>query len=181
MARRRMQQAFQAAKELTSNYSDTPVMPVDVDPQITLSRNTQIQPFFIAFEEDTVIALMSGSGRVQLRDSNVNSWALVPGDHVYVPAGTPHRLVPHEESVLIRYISNEPAFRAAIFACDNCGHELSRLEWEQNLEVDAVAIYSEVARQFNADAEKRACTICGSVAPEVSHEALGWPTPALAP
>jgi len=170
-----MLQAFQAAKEI-GNYADVPVMPVDVDPQITLSRNTEKQPFFIVFEEDTVIALMSGTAIVRLRDTNVNSWSMIPGDHVYVPAGTPHLLEPIEESVLLRYIGNEPAYRAAVFACESCGTELHRLEWRQDLEVDAVAIYTEVARRFNADNHARLCSVCGSTAAEISFERLGWPT-----
>lgn len=179
MARRRMLQAFQAAKDL-GNYADVPVMPIDVDPQITLSRNTQKQPFFIAFEEDTVIALMSGSATVHLRDSNVNSWSMIAGDHVYMPAGTPHLLEPIEESVLIRYIGNEPAYRAAVFACESCGEELHRLEWRQHLEVDATAIYAEVARRFNGDPAIRTCARCGMTAAQISLERLGWPTEALA-
>lgn len=174
MARRRMLQVFQAAKEV-GNYTDMPVMPVDVDPQITLSRNSERQPFFITFEEDTVIALMSGAATVRLRESNVNSWSMVPGDHVYVPAGTPHLFEPVEESVLIRYIGNEPAYRAAVFACETCGEELHRLEWRQDLEVEAVAIYSEVARRFNEDSAIRTCRACGATAAEISRERLGWP------
>lgn len=175
MARRRMLQAFQAAKGL-GNYADMPVMPIDVDPQITLSRNSEKQPFFIVFEEDTVIALMSGSATVRLRESNVNSWSMIAGDHVYVPAGTPHLLEPNEESVLLRYIGNEPAYRAAVFACEKCGEELHRLEWQQNLEVEAVAIYSEVARRFNEDSTIRTCRTCGTTAAEISMERLGWPS-----
>lgn len=175
MARRRMLQAFQAAKDI-GNYADMPVMPVDVDPQITLSRNSEKQPFFIAFEEDTVIALMSGSATVRIRDSNVNSWSMIPGDHVYVPAGTPHLLEPKEESVLLRYIGNEPAYRAAVFACDRCGLELHRLEWQQDLEVEAVAIYAEVARRFNEDSTVRTCRSCGTTAAEILIERLGWPS-----
>lgn len=179
MVRRRMVQAFQAAKGI-GNYADVPVMPIDVDPQITLSRNSEKQPFFLAFEEDTVIALMSGSATVRLRDTNVNSWSMIPGDHVYIPSGTPHLLDPAEESVLIRYIGNEPAYRAAVFACERCGEELHRLEWQQDLEVEAVAIYSEVARRFNEDIAARTCPVCGTTAAEVSLERLGWPTEVLA-
>ncbi len=173
MARRRMLQAFDAAKEI-GNYADVPVMPVDVDPQITLSRNTETQPFYLAFAEDTVIALMSGRARVRLRDTNVNYWPMIPGDHVYVPAGTPHRLEPEEESVLIRFIGNDPAYRAAVFACEQCGGELDRLEWQQDLEVEATAIYAELARRFNEDLEHRTCSTCGTVAEEISLERLGW-------
>lgn len=173
MVRRRMLQAFDAAKVI-GNYADVPVMPVDVDPQITLARNTERQPFYIAFQEDTVIALMSGRATVRLRDTNVNFWPMIPGDHVYLPAGTPHRFEPSEESVVIRYIGNDPAYRAAVFACETCSAELDRLEWKQDLDVDAIAIYTEVARRFNADLEHRACANCGTVAEEISVERLGW-------
>ena len=173
MARRRMLQTFEAAKDV-GNYADVPVMPVDVDPQITISRNWERQPFFLAFEEDTVIALMSGSAIVRLRDTNVTYWPVIPGDHVYVPAGTPHRLEPNEESVLIRFIGNDPAYRAAIFACERCGEELHRLEWKQDLEVEAVAIYAEVVQRFNDDETARTCRTCGTVADLISLERLGW-------
>lgn len=173
MPRRRMLQAFDAAKNI-GNYADVPVMPIDVDPQITLARNTEKQPFYIAFEEDTIIALMSGRGVVRLRDTNVNSWPMIPGDHVYVPAGTPHRFEPTEESVVIRFIGNDPAYRAAVFACETCGNELDRLEWKQDLEVEATTIYAEVTRRFNADLDHRTCSTCGTVAEPVSLDRLGW-------
>ncbi|KRA24912.1 hypothetical protein ASD65_11090 [Microbacterium sp. Root61] len=168
-----MLQTFEAAKEV-GNYADVPVMPADVDPQITISRNWVTQPFYIAFEEDTVLALMSGSANVRLRDTNVKYWPVIPGDHVYVPAGTPHRLEPDGESVLIRFIGNDPAYRAAIFACERCDAELDRLEWEQDLDVEAVAIYAEIVRRFNEDLPKRTCPTCGTVADEISLEQLGW-------
>lgn len=179
MARRRMVQAFQTAKTL-ANYADVAVMPVDVDPQIILSRNTVRQPFYLAFEEDTVIAQMSGTGAVRLRESNVLSWSLMQGDHVYIPAGTPHRIEPAEEGVLIRYVGNDPAYRAAIFACENCGEELDRLEWRQDLEVDSIALYSEICRRFNEDLAARTCDRCGEVADVVSFDRLGWTTEAVA-
>jgi len=179
MARRRMLQAFEAAKGI-GNYADVPVMPIDVDPQITLARNTERQPFYLAFEEDTVLALMSGRAVVRLRDTNVNYWPMIPGDHVYLPAGTPHRFEPAEESVAIRFIGNDPAYRAAVFACETCDGELDRLEWKQDLEVDAVAIYAEAARRFNEDIEHRTCATCGTRAEPISLERLGWVPEAVA-
>lgn len=179
MVRRRMLQAFEAAKTI-GNYADVPVMPVDVDPQIILSRNTERQPFYLVFEEDTVIAVMAGHGHVRLRDSNVNSWMVKPGDHIYVPGGTPHRLEPSEECVLVRFVGNEPRYRGAVFACDACGAEIDRLEWVQDLDSEAIALYAQLATNFNADLDRRTCARCGTVAEEISLERLGWVASSIA-
>lgn len=175
MARRRMLQALDAAATV-GNYADLAVLPADVDPQITVSRNSVDQPFFLAFEEDTVLAQMSGRCTVHLRQSNVLNYPMGQGDHVYMPAGTPHRITPDGEGVLIRYITNEAATRAALFACARCGNEIYRLEWQQEVADDAVAIYSEICRRFNDDVGRRTCSQCGEVANEVSLESLGWAT-----
>lgn len=173
MARRRMLHALDTAATV-GNYAELAALPADVDPQITVSRNWVDQPFFIAFEEDTVLAQMSGRSTVHLRQSNVLHYPLGQGDHVYMPAGTPHRIAPDGEGVLIRYVTNEPAARAAIFTCSRCANEIYRLEWQQELVDDAVAIYAEICRRFNDDLSHRTCSQCGEVAPEVSLEALGW-------
>jgi hypothetical protein len=173
MPRRRMLQAFDTAATV-GNYADLAVLPADVDPQITISRNSVDQPFFLAFEEDTVLAQISGHSVVHLRQSNVLNYSMGQGDHVYMPAGTPHRIVPDGEGVLIRYITNEPATRAALFACEECGTEIYRLEWQQEVADDSVPIYSEICRRFNDDEERRTCPECRSVAASVSLETLGW-------
>jgi hypothetical protein len=173
MPRRRMLQAFDAAAE-APNYADLAVLPADVDPQITVSRNSVDQPFYLAFEEDTVLAQMSGHSTIHLRESNVLNYPMAQGDHVYMPAGTPHRITPDKEGVLIRYITNEPALRAALFTCETCAAEIYRLEWTQALADDAVAIYAEICRRFNQTDERRTCAQCGAKAASVSLEALGW-------
>lgn len=177
MPRRRMLQALDAAAAV-GNYADLAVLPEDVDPQITVSRNWVDQPFYLAFEEDTVLAQMSGRCTVHLRESNVLNYPMAQGDHVYMPGGTPHRIRPDGEGVLIRYVTNEPALRAAMFVCEQCGAELYRLEWTQELVDDAVAIYAEICRRFNEDSSRRSCQHCGAIAAEVALDALGW-EPAL--
>jgi mannose-6-phosphate isomerase-like protein (cupin superfamily) len=173
MPRRRMLQPMEVAAK-APNYADVAVLPADVDPQITVSHNAVDQPFFLAFEEDTVLALMSGSSTVHLRDSNVLRYPLTQGDHVYMPGGTPHRIEVKDEGVLLRYVTNEPAIRAAIFACAECDGEVYRLEWRQDQSDDAVAIYAEVASRFNAEEVRRTCRTCGTVADDVPLERLGW-------
>lgn len=173
MPRRRMLQPMEVAAK-APNYADVAVLPADVDPQITVSHNAVDQPFYLAFEEDTVLALMSGRSVVHLRGSNVLNYPLAQGDHVYMPGGTPHRIEVREEGVLLRYVTNEPAIRAAIFTCAECDSEVYRLEWRQDQSDDAVAIYTEVATRFNEDEVRRTCRTCGTVAPQVSLEHMGW-------
>jgi 3-hydroxyanthranilate 3,4-dioxygenase len=168
-----MLQAFDAAAGV-GNYADLAVLPEDVDPQITVSRNWVDQPFHLAFEEDTVLAQLSGRCTVHLRGSNVLNYPMSQGDHVYMPAGTPHRITPENEGVLIRYITNGPAIRAAIFFCDGCEEEIYRLEWTQQPVDDATAIYAEICRRFNEQPTQRTCSQCGAVAPQVSLDSLGW-------
>jgi len=46
-----------------------------------------------ARERDTVLMVMSGEGRVEYEDASVNRHSYEVGDHIYVPAGVPHRIV----------------------------------------------------------------------------------------
>src|ERR1700684_4697589 len=94
MNRRRMLHPFKA--EL-GEYEDAAVLPVDTDPQLYLSRNRRPQPFHLICSKDNVLSLMSGGAHVHLRDSSVNRFRMDVGDHVYIPAGTPHRIVPAAE------------------------------------------------------------------------------------
>ena len=68
MNRRRMLHPF---KTEVGEYEDAAVLPVDTDPQLFLSRNRQPQPFHLVCAKDNVLALLSGSAQVQLRDSSV--------------------------------------------------------------------------------------------------------------
>jgi 3-hydroxyanthranilate 3,4-dioxygenase len=89
---------FDTFKEAPSrgNYDEFPMLELGIDPQVHLSRNTVPQPFFLICEQDTVLAQLSGEARVEFRNSSVNFFRMVLGDYVYVPAGTPHRILPKE-------------------------------------------------------------------------------------
>lgn len=177
MERRRMLHAFKAARE-TDNYSDTPVLPAHVDPQVHLSRNTVAQPFHLICGKDTVIAQLSGTAVLHLKDSSVNRFSMDVGDHVYVPAGTPHRLVPTEESVQLRYKPREAGLEGVAWYCPGCDRELHRVEWDTADTVSQRA-YHDSCVAFNNDETLRHCTGCGALhpcidlAPFASWQALG--------
>src|SRR4051812_24014843 len=102
MARKRMLNTFKEA-EAAGPYDEYPVLPADIDPQLHLSRNDRPQPFFLVCEKDTVLVQMAGRARVELRESSVLWWDVVPGDFLYIPGGTPHRILPDGVTVHYRY------------------------------------------------------------------------------
>ncbi|POM23165.1 3-hydroxyanthranilate 3,4-dioxygenase [Actinomadura rubteroloni] len=175
MTRRRMLHAFKAAAEI-GNYQDEAVLPADTDPQIYLSRNWLPQPFHLICEKDTVLSQLSGSAHVHLRDSSVNRFRMDVGDHVYVPAGTPHQIVPVEEGVTIRYQPLAAGRQGAAWYCPECGAELHRYEWQHDNDGSAVALYAEAVARFSADLDARTCGKCSAVHPEISLEPYGWTT-----
>lgn len=168
MKRRRMFQTFKAAVE-AGNYTDLPELPATVDPQLHLSRNSVPQPFFLVCGKDTVVAQMSGEAVVHLKDSSVNRFNLVAGDHVYVPAGTPHRIIPLTESVQLRYKAPHAGMEGAAWFCEGCGAELARAEWDTEIVVSQRA-YFQACEAFSADERLRVCRVCAVVHPPVELE-----------
>jgi hypothetical protein len=168
-----MFQAFKASGE-AGDYTELPMLPAQVDPQVYLSRNSVPQPFFLICEKDTVIAQLSGEAQLQLRDSSVNTFALAPGDNVYVPAGTPHRLVPLTETVQLRYKARKAGLEGVAWFCEECGLELCRAEWDTAAVVSHRAYYDACAA-FNDDPQVRACRRCGAGQPRLDLDRFtGW-------
>src|SRR5688572_23518867 len=93
-------------------YDERPMLPDDVQTQIHLSRNDRPQPFYLICEKDTIVAVFSGTGKIDMRLTSVRWFPLEPSDHVYVPAGVATRLVPATESVIMRYKAREPGLEA---------------------------------------------------------------------
>lgn len=176
MTRRRMLHALKVAPEL-GDYADVPVLPADTDPQIYLAHNTRPQPFHLISERDTVISQLSGIVDVHLRDSTVNRFKAVPGDHIYVPAGTPHRIVPREPGTTIRYLAADAGRLGAAWYCPECEQELHRYEWQHDNDVPPGEVYAAACARFNADKDARTCTGCSAVHPEIDLAAYGWPAP----
>lgn len=173
LERKRVIHAFKTGATI-GNYEDVQLTPEDVDPQVELARNTVTQPFYLIIDEDTILAQMSGSARIRMKDSPANYFNTVVGDHVYVPAGTPHRIEPLEESVMVRYTSNSPVRRGAAFFCETCGSEMYRLEWEHNGATPGAQVYAEAVRRFNTEESARVCETCGASTNPIDLVALGW-------
>ena len=172
MARKPRFAAFdEAAKR--GPYDEYPMLPAGVDPQICLSRNDRPQPFFLICEHDTVLVNMSGEGRVEFPDGPVRFHPVVPGDFVYVPSGTPHRMVPEGECVQLRYKAEHPGLEAVTWYCDSCGAELARDIWDTEVEIPQEG-YLRACREFNADGERRTCSSCGRTHEAIDLSPYGW-------
>jgi 3-hydroxyanthranilate 3,4-dioxygenase len=172
MPRKKTFQVLREAKKLGA-YAEMPMLPEDIQVQLHLSRNDRPQPFHSIFGDDTLLLLMSGGAEVEFRAGAVERFALKPGDCVYVPAGTPHRIVPGEESVVLRYVRQPPGLEAMAWFCEACGGELHRETW------DAAAMLSQdmypvAAARFAADAAARTCKSCGAVHPAPDLAPFRW-------
>ena len=174
MDRRRMLHAFKAAKEV-GNYEDAAVLPEHLDPQVHLSRNSLPQPFYLVCEHDTIIGLMSGAAQIRLRGSSVNTFTTGPGDLVYVPAGTPHRIEPVTPSVQLRYKVRSSEREAAVWACVHCDKQIARLDWR--VTDPPSAAYALACQWFNEQCAGTLCAGCGQPVADVDLQALGWTAP----
>ena len=172
MARKPRFAAFDEAAR-RGPYDEYPMLPAGVDPQICLSRNDRPQPFFLICEHDTVLVNMSGEGRVEFPEGPVRYHPVVPGDFVYVPSGTPHRIVPEGECVQLRYKAEHPGLEAVAWYCESCGAELAREVWDTAAEIPQEG-YLRACREFNADAARRTCASCGRIHEEVDLSPYGW-------
>ncbi|HWE75403.1 MAG TPA: Rieske 2Fe-2S domain-containing protein [Stellaceae bacterium] len=150
----RRKNRFETYKEAADrgNYDEFPMLELGIDPQLHLSRNTVAQPFFLICEQDTILAQMSGTARIEFRNSPANYFNMALGDFVYVPGGTPHRLVPQTESVHLRYKAAQPGLEAVAWYKGD--EEVARVTWDCAKELPQEA-YLRACRAFNADASLR--------------------------
>ncbi len=88
ITRARYQSAFDLAQEV-GPWDERPVAPSFADPQVSMSRSRDPQPFFLICEKDTVVIQMTGAADVDLRYTGVRQTRLELGDMLYIPAGTP--------------------------------------------------------------------------------------------
>jgi 3-hydroxyanthranilate 3,4-dioxygenase len=172
MPRRRLQQTFKLAAQV-GFFDEYPVLPDGVDPQLTLSRADRAQPFFLVCEKDSLIVQMTGHAHVEFKNSSVLSMATCPGDFVYVPARTPHRIVPAEDSLLYRYKAERAGLEAVAWYCQNCGEQVHRVTWDAADELPQEG-YVRAVSEFNASESLRTCGKCANVHPPVDAAGNNW-------
>jgi len=170
--RKKTFQAWREAAKL-GPYDEMPMLPDDKQVQVHLSKNDRPQPFYLICGKDTLLSLISGAAKVEFKGTGVGHFALTPGSFVYVPAGAPHRIVPTETSVMMRYKQMHAGLEGVAWYCDNCDAETYREVWDTATTVSQLK-YDEVASRFAADASLRTCHHCGSTHPAPDLEGFRW-------
>jgi 3-hydroxyanthranilate 3,4-dioxygenase len=158
---------------LRGPYDEYPVLTPEVDPQLHLSRNDRRQPFFLICEKDCMLVQMSGRARIEFRDCAVRWMPAVPGDFIYVPARTPHRIVPSEPSVHYRYKARAAGLEAACWYCPRCDNRIALRTWDTAEELPQEG-YLRWAEAFNADSAWRSCARCGFSRPRLDLAPFRW-------
>jgi 3-hydroxyanthranilate 3,4-dioxygenase len=172
MARKTSVDTFEVAGSRGA-YDEYPIFPPGKDPQLCLSRNDCEQPFFLICQHDTILAQLSGRGRIEFRDASVGFFEMVPGDFVYVPGGVPHRYRPEAESIQYRYKPEKPGLEGVAWRCPTCDGEIHRVIWDTARELPQEA-YTRATDAFNRDAALRTCRSCGAVHPPVDVSGARW-------
>jgi mannose-6-phosphate isomerase-like protein (cupin superfamily) len=166
---------FQALREAAKvgAYAEKPMLPDDKQVQVHLSRNDRPQPFYLICGKDSLLALMSGAATVEFKGTAIDHFALKPGSFVYVPAGAPHRIVPSESSVTLRYKQMQAGLEGVAWYCDGCDAEVYREVWDTETTVPQ-AKYEEISSHFAADVSLRTCRQCGEVHPAPDLAGFAW-------
>ena len=172
MHRKRMIDTFKDAEAL-GPFDEYPVLVAGIDPQLHLSRNDRPQPFYLICGKDSLLVQMSGTATLSLKHPDVVNYRLIPGDFVYVPAGTPHRLIPNGVCINHRYKAENAGLEGVAWYCPQCGKELHRDVWDTQTELPQEA-YARTTAQFNAKAELRHCSSCGAEHPLLELNEFRW-------
>jgi glyoxylate utilization-related uncharacterized protein len=153
-------------------YDEMPMLPDDKQVQVHLSKNDRPQPFYLICGKDSLLSLVSGAAKVEFKGTGVDHFALTPGSFVYIPAGAPHRIVPTEGSVMMRYKHMHAGLEGVAWYCDTCGAEIYREVWDTAAALSQ-SKYAEVSLHFAADASLRTCR-CGSTHPVPDLDGFRW-------
>jgi hypothetical protein len=154
-------------------FDEYPVLVAGIDPQLHLSRNDRPQPFYLICGKDSLLVQMSGTATLSLKNADVLSYRLIPGDFVYVPAGTPHRLIPNGECINQRYKAENAGLEGVAWYCPQCDKELHRDVWDTLTELPQEA-YARTTAQFNDSTELRRCGSCGAEHPLLELSGFRW-------
>lgn len=154
-------------------YAEYPILEAGIDPQVHISLNDGLQPFHLICDRDTLIVQVSGSGSVRFQGAAVSHFKLRSGDHVYVPAGVPHRLDAHEPSIVIRYKAANAALEGVVWYCETCDAEMYREDWRLDAETPQAG-YLRLCRAYCEDMQMRTCGACGKVHAPLQLEKYQW-------
>src|SRR5450830_824514 len=105
-------------------YDELPILPAITDPQIHVSRNAKTQPFYLICEKDSMLVQLSGRSTILLKHPQVISCPMQAGDFLYVPAGTPHRIMPEQAGIFHRYKARNAGLEGIAWYCENCNGEV---------------------------------------------------------
>ncbi|HEB90364.1 MAG TPA: hypothetical protein ENI85_12405 [Deltaproteobacteria bacterium] len=154
-------------------YDEASVLPDDLDIQLTLSRNDRPQPFHLICEHDSVLVTMSGRGRVEFKGTSVLHEDYQLGDVLYVPAGTPHRILPLEASIHHRFKLPESRLEGVAWYCEGCSEELHRVVWALSETLPQEG-YLAACEEFNANGSLRRCRTCNAEHARLDLEGYRW-------
>ncbi len=171
--RKNMFNVLREAQKLES-FDEFPMLRPEVDPQVHASRNSVDQPFLLVCEKDCVLAQISGSSRVEFPEGPVRHFEMEPGDFVYVPGGSAHRLLITKPGVQIRYKARIPGHESVLWLCESCGLELDRYEMDPGEMIPAQQGYADATRRFNAEPLRRTCAKCGHEHAELDLAPFRW-------
>ena len=126
-----------------------------------------------------MIAQASGRAQVVFHEGPVRYFDLVPGDFVYIPGGTAHRILTKEPGNQLRYKAREPGSETVVWYCDSCSHEMDRHSWNAG-EQSPQAGYAAACERHNGETVRRTCSHCGHTHAAVDLGAFRWPAVAAA-
>lgn len=172
MAGKRVFHTFKEA-ENSGPYDEYPMLPTGIDPQIHLSRNDRPQPFYLICEKDCVLVQMSGEAKVDFVEGPARFFDMEPGDFVYVPGGTPHRVVPESESIQYRYKAEKAGLEGVAWYCPECGTEVTRNVWDTEKMLPQEG-YVDACESFNENDSNRTCPKCKTVHPKADVAGTRW-------
>lgn len=170
--RARYQSVFDLAREV-GPWDERPVAPSFADPQVHMSRSSGTQPFFLICAKDTVVLQIVGTAGADLRYTGVRHTRLEMGDILYVPAGTPCRLEPYEESIFLRFKATNPGLEGVAWFCPSCDAEVWRYEFDAGSQPVQQG-YLDGCEAFNSETERRTCGACETVHPTVDITGYDW-------
>jgi mannose-6-phosphate isomerase-like protein (cupin superfamily) len=172
MAKQQMLFPFALAAD-AGPYDEASVLSEDLDIRLTLSRGAEVQPFHLICQHDSTLVFLSGSGGVEFQGSSVRQYSYSPGDVVYVPAGTPHRIRPTGETIYHRFKLPESELEGVAWYCEGCGGELHRDVFALAEELPQEG-YLRACREFSEDDGLRRCARCDCAHAPCDVEGYRW-------